>query len=116
LLSERPDLMNYAALGLGRTATPRAWLSIWSGLSSNADLVANVARITEPTLLIAAGRDREVFPADITAIGDAIASPDKHVETIAQARHYFEPEQGVHDGHVGAAMDLIVPWISERFA
>jgi dienelactone hydrolase len=116
LLSERPDLMNYAALGFGRTATPRAWLSTWSGLASNADLVANVARITEPTLLVAAGRDREIYPSDITAIDRAIASPDKRVETIAAARHYFEPEQGQHDGHVEAVMDLVVPWIAERFA
>lgn len=116
LLSERPDLMNYAALGFGRTATPRAWLSTWSGLASNADLVANVARIAEPTLLVAAGRDREIYPSDIEAIDHAIASADKRVETIAAARHYFEPEPGQHDGHVEAVMDLVVPWIAERFA
>ncbi|MGE5182566.1 MAG: hypothetical protein ACM31C_10910, partial [Acidobacteriota bacterium] len=116
LLSERPDLMNYAALGFGRTTTARGWLSTWSGLASHADLVANVARIAEPTLLVAAGRDREIYPGDIAAIGNAIASPDKRVETIAAARHYFEPEPGQHDGHVEAAMDLIVPWIAERFA
>jgi alpha-beta hydrolase superfamily lysophospholipase len=116
LLSERPDLMNYAALGFGRTATPRAWLSTWSGLASHADLVANVARITEPTLLVAAGRDREIFPADIAALDGAIASPDKRVETIAEARHYFEAEPGTHDGHVAALMDRVVPWIAERFA
>lgn len=114
LLSERPDLMNYAALGFGRTATPRAWLSTWSGLASNADLVANVARIAEPTLLVAAGRDREIFPGDITAIDRAIAAPDKRVETIAAARHYFEPEAGKHDGHVEQVMDIVVPWLSER--
>ncbi|HTL38459.1 MAG TPA: hypothetical protein VL326_35255, partial [Kofleriaceae bacterium] len=116
LLSERPDLMNYAALGLGRTATPRAWLSTWSGLASNADLVANVARITEPTLLVAAGRDREIYPSDIAAIDRAIASADKRVETVAAARHYFEPEPGQQEGHVEAVMDLVVPWIAERFA
>jgi len=116
LLSERPDLMNYAALGFGRTATPRAWLSTWSGLTSHADLVANVARIAEPTLLVAAGRDREIYPSDIAAIERAIAATDKRVETIAAARHYFEPEAGQHDGHVEAVMDLIVPWIAERFA
>ena len=116
LLSERPDLMNYAALGLGRMCSTKVWLSTWSGLSSNADLVANVARIAEPTLLVAAGRDREIYPADIAAISGAIASADKRIETIAGARHYFEPEPGQHDGHVGALMDLIVPWIAERFA
>jgi dienelactone hydrolase len=116
LLSERPDLMNYAALGLGRVVTPRTWLSTWSGLSSNADVVANVAGVAEPTLLVAAGRDREIFPADITAIARAIAATDKRVEAIAAARHYFEPEPGQHDGHVEPLMDLIVPWIAERFA
>jgi hypothetical protein len=116
LLSERPDLMNYAALGFGRTASPRAWLSTWSGLASNADLVANVARITEPTLLVAAGRDREIFPRDIAAIDQAIASPDKRVETLAAARHYFEPEPGQQEGHVESLMDIVVPWITERLA
>jgi dienelactone hydrolase len=116
LLSERPDLMNYAALGFGRTATPRAWLSTWSGLASNADLVANVARIAEPSLLVAAGRDREIFPADIAAIDRAMTSADKRVVTIDDARHYFEAEPGRNDGHVEALMDLVVPWIAERFA
>jgi alpha-beta hydrolase superfamily lysophospholipase len=118
LLSERPDLMNYAALGLARTCTPRAWLSTWSGLSSNADLVANVARIAEPTLLVHAGRDREIYPADIAAITNAMASPDRRVETIADARHYFEPEQPNErtTPHVEAAMNIVVPWIQERFA
>ena len=117
LLSERPDLMNYAALGLARTCTPRAWLSTWSGVSSNADLVANVARITRPTLLVHAGRDREIFPADIAAIGAAIAAHDKRLEVIADARHYFEPEPGQDRApHVEAAMDVLVPWIEERFA
>lgn len=117
LLSERPDLMNYAALGLARTCTPRAWLSTWSGLSSNADLVANVARIRVPTLLVHAGRDREIFPSDIAAIAGAMAAPDRRVETIAGARHYFEPELGGKTApDVDRCMDLVVPWIEERCA
>jgi pimeloyl-ACP methyl ester carboxylesterase len=116
LLSERPDLMNYAALGLARTCTPRAWLSTWSGLSSNADLVANVAKITTPTLVIHAGRDREIYPSDLEAIAGALASTDKRVEIIAGARHYFEPELGEKaTPHVEACMDIVVPWIQERF-
>lgn len=119
LLSERPDLMNYAALGLARTVTPRAWLSTWSGLSSKADMVANVARISPetPTLMVHAGRDREVFPADVKAIGDAITAKDKTIVTVEGARHYFESELGEKETpHVEKLMDAVVPWIEERFA
>jgi dienelactone hydrolase len=116
LLSERPDLMNYAALGLARTCTPRAWLSTWSGLSSNADLVANVAKIEEPTLAVFAGRDREILPGDVAAVTAAIGSSDKRVVTIEAARHYFEPEAGSKEGHVEALMDVVVPWLAERFS
>ena len=94
LLSERPDLMNLAALGFARTVTPRAWLSTWSGLSSNADLVANVARIAEPTLIVSAARDREIRPGDSASIFEACASKDKCLATIAGARH-----AGAEDPH-----------------
>jgi pimeloyl-ACP methyl ester carboxylesterase len=117
LLSERPDLMNYAALGLARTVTPRAWLSTWSGISSKADLAANAARIDVPTLMVHAGRDREVFPSDVRAISDAIAAKDKTIVTVEGARHYFEPDFGEKDApHVERLMDVIVPWIEERFS
>jgi hypothetical protein len=117
LLSERPDLMNFAALGLARTCTPRAWLSTWSGLSSNADLVQNARGIGEPTLVVQAGRDREVYPQkDFAAIAGAVVATDKQVVTVEGARHYFEPEPGEKTGHIEALMDLVVPWIEERFA
>jgi hypothetical protein len=116
LLSERPDLMNFAALGLARTSTPQAWLSTWSALSSNADLVANVARIREPTLIVAAGADREVLPrTDVLPIFEASASPDKRLVTIDGARHYFEPAPGNKESpDVDRLMDLVVPWIAEH--
>ncbi|MBX3219281.1 MAG: hypothetical protein KF795_02105 [Labilithrix sp.] len=113
LLTERPDLLDYAALGLGRTCTPRAWLSTWSGLSSRADLVANVARITEPTLLVTPSKDREILPGDAAAIERAIASPDRRAITL-EARHYFEAEPGAKDSDVDRLMDVVVPWIRER--
>jgi pimeloyl-ACP methyl ester carboxylesterase len=117
LLSERPDLMNVTALGFARTVTPRAWLSTWSGLSSNADLVANIAQIAEPTLIVHAGRDREIRPSDATLLLEACASKDKRLVTIEGARHYFEPEPGERDApHVDEAMNAIVPWIRERLA
>lgn len=118
LLSERPDLMNVAALGLARTCTPRAWLSTWSGLSSKADLVANVSSIRAPTLVVAAGRDREVLPeTDTAAVFGAVRAEDRTLVTIPGARHYFEPEPGEKASpHVDALMDVVVPWIQERLA
>src|SRR5207248_2167386 len=112
LLSERPDLMNHSALGLGRTVTPRSWLSTWSGLSSNADLIRNVANVAEPTLVVHAERDREVLPrADATAMYEASAAADKKLVVIEGARHYFEPEPGERTGHVDRLMDTVLPWI-----
>ena len=95
LLSDRPDLMNMTAMGFARTCTPRAWLSTWSGLSSNADLVANAARFDEPTLVAYAARDREVyFGRDVRPVFDACAASDKRLVRIDGARHYFEPDFG----------------------
>jgi pimeloyl-ACP methyl ester carboxylesterase len=118
LLSERPDLMNHAALGFARTVTPRAWLSTWSGLSSNADLVANVGRISASSLFVYAGRDREIYlGADIQPTFAAARAKDKELVRIADARHYFEPEPGEkHAPHVEELMNAVVPWIEERLA
>ncbi|MBX3226404.1 MAG: hypothetical protein KIT84_44720 [Labilithrix sp.] len=114
LLSERPDLMNYSALGLARTVTPRAWLSTWSGLSSRADLVENVARIREPSLLVTPTRDREVLPSDTHAIYAAMASPDKRAVSL-DARHYFEPPPGeTSGGDADRMLDVVIPWIHEH--
>lgn len=117
LLSERPDLMNMKLLGFGRICTPHAWLSTWSGLSSNADLVRNLAGIGQPTLVAQAGRDREIYPrTDAEPIFAAVAASDKTCVTIAGARHYFEPDFGQKDSpHTEELMDAIIPWIQERF-
>jgi pimeloyl-ACP methyl ester carboxylesterase len=118
LLSDRPDLMNMTAMGFARTCTPRAWLSTWSGLSSNADLVANAARFDEPTLVVHAARDRELyFDRDARPVFEACAASDKRLVRIEGARHYFEPDFGETAApDVERLMDVVVPWIEERFA
>ncbi len=116
LLSERPDLMNHSMPGFARTVTPRAWLSTWSALSSNADLTRTLPVIREPVLMVHAEKDKEIHPADVAAIRGAIASEDRQFHVIEGAGHYFEPPLGQTDApHVTALMDIVVPFIAERF-
>ncbi len=117
LISDRPDRANLGRLGFARTVTPEAWLSTWSGLSSRADLVANLPSVHVPTLIVHAARDRDIFPAtDHAPISAALGAPDAMTRTL-DARHYFEPEDpfATERPDVDALMDVIVPWIGERF-
>ena len=117
LLSDRPDLMNQALLGFGRICTPRAWLSTWSGVASNADLVRNLARIPTPTLVVHAGRDREITPrVDAAPIFAAVAAPDRTFVEQPGARHYFEPDFGEAEApEIERLMDTMIAWIRARF-
>ena len=116
LLSDRPDLMNFQLTGFGRIQTPDAWLSTWSGLSSNANLLRNGHAITEPVVVVNAGRDMDVYPQTHSrAIFDALASTDKTYIDFPNALHYFEPDAGEAD-NAGAQeqMAQLLPWLQER--
>lgn len=109
LLSDRPDLMNVKHLGFARVCTPRAWLSTWSGESSNADMLKTLPAITAPTLFISAGADREIYPESHTLpMVEAIAARDRTVVELADAGHYFQQHRADLTRH-------IVHWIEERF-
>ena len=116
LLSERPDLMNFQLTGFGRVQTPDAWLSTWSGLSSNANLLKNGHTITEPVVVVNAGRDMDVYPQTHSrAIFDALASQDKTYVNFPDALHYFEPGEGEADNAGALAqMALLLPWLQAR--
>jgi len=117
IFSPRPDLMNWKFFGFGRQATPHAWLSTWSGVSSHANQLHDLPQITEPTLFINAGKDQEIFPrTDAIPMFNAIAAKDKTYVDFPHARHYFEPEFGAREApDVERVMDVVVPWIVERF-
>jgi len=116
LLSERPDLMNFQLQGFGRMQTPDAWLSTWSGLSSNANLLKNAPAITEPVVVLHAGRDRDCYPlAHAKAILDAVGSGDKTFLEFPDRLHYFEPEEGEDPlAPVREQMGQLVPWLASR--
>jgi alpha-beta hydrolase superfamily lysophospholipase len=116
LLSERPDLMNFQVAGFGRVQTPDAWLSTWSGLSSNANLLKNGPAITEPVVVVNAGRDMDVYPETHSkAIFNALGSKDKTYLDFPDRLHYFEPEEGEADNS-GALEQMahLVPWLQSR--
>ena len=117
IFSSRPDLMNWKFFGFGRYATPHAWLSTWSGVSSHANQLRDLPQISEPSLFINAGKDQEIFPGtDAIPMFNAMAAKDKTYVDFPMARHYFEPEFGAREApDVEKVMNVVVPWIVERF-
>ncbi len=115
LFSERPDLMNFQFTGFGRLVTPAAWLSTWSGLSSNADFCRNIAQTQVPVLMANALRDKEIHPEDAQLMWSAVKSPDRtFIEEDAE--HYFEPAFGEKTApDVERLMQKVLPWVLERF-
>jgi alpha-beta hydrolase superfamily lysophospholipase len=116
LLSDRPDLMNFQLTGFARIQTPDAWLSTWSGLSSNANVFKNAPDVKEPVVVVHAGRDLDVYPRTHSqALFDALGSTDKTIIEFPNRLHYFEPDEG-EDENAGAIeqMSKLVPWLSSR--
>ncbi|MCW2758569.1 MAG: hypothetical protein JWO46_2315 [Nocardioidaceae bacterium] len=114
LFGRRPDLTNYGVVGFGRLATPEAWLSTWSGLSSRADLARCAPGVPVPVLLVELTGDQACFPADAERFASGFASSDvTHVRV--PGRHFGAPlRKGMTSGATlaGVAMN---DWMGERF-
>ena len=112
-----PIIGNYGPGGLARTMTPGAWLSTWSGLSSQADLPDTIAHVAIPTLLVYADGDCDIFPAEQRELLERSGAPDKQLVDLPWADHYLHPvgDEGrtLADPRV-RIIDLIVPWIEDR--
>ncbi len=114
-----PIIGNYGPGGLARTMTPRAWLSTWSGLSSQADLPDTIGHVTIPTLIVYADGDCDIFPAEQLELHEKSGAADKTLTELPWADHYLHPV-----GPEGAKLadpreriiDLIVPWMRDRRA
>jgi len=112
-----PIIGNYGPGGLARVMTPRAWLSTWSGLSSQADLPDTIQHVKVPTLIVFADGDCDIFPAEQKEIFEKSAAEDKELRTLPWANHYLFPV-----GSEGALLadprerliEMIAPWIEER--
>ena len=114
LFGRRPDLTDYGLVGFGRFATPDAWLSTWSGRSSNADFLRCAPGVRTPTLLIGLSGDQACFPRDLDAMADALGTADLTRTEVAGTHFGGAIRRGEPTGAALAAQ-RIGPWLAERF-
>jgi hypothetical protein len=113
LFGKRPDLINYGLTGFGRLTTPEAWLSTWSGLSSNADFARCAPGVTAPTLFIELTGDQAAFPSVSRQMIDALGAKDLTTATV-RGLHFGGPiTEGEPTGNDLAAAEII-DWLSKR--
>lgn len=114
LFGRRPDLTNYGLVGFARLSTPDAWLSTWSGPSSNADFVRCAPSVTVPSLFVELTGDQACFPEDASRMVEALGSVDK-TRVAIEGTHFGGPiRDGAPTGASLAAAD-IGAWLSEHF-
>ncbi len=114
LFSYRPDLSNYMEFGFARVCTPRAWLSTWSGVSSNADVVRNAPKVTVPSLVINYTGDNAIFPGDARAAFEALGASDKEIGSASGDHYGFGVGRQDRTG-APEALEKIVAWMKPRF-
>jgi len=113
LFGKRPDLINYGLTGFGRLTTPEAWLSTWSGLSSNADFVRCAPGVAAPTLFVELTGDQAAFPSDSRQMVDALGAKDLTTATVRGLHFGGSIAQGEPSGNELAATEII-DWLSKR--
>jgi pimeloyl-ACP methyl ester carboxylesterase len=106
----KPETVNNGPVGLARFSTLRAWLSQWSIDDSQADGVANAARIAAPLLVIENSADEVVPLPHPRLVFEAAGTSDKSYARIEGASHYYagQPEQ------LAEVTNLVFDWLGER--
>jgi hypothetical protein len=113
LFGKRPDLINYGLTGFGRLTTPEAWLSTWSGLSSNASFTRSAPGVTVPTLFIELTGDQAAFPADSRQMIEALGAEDLTTATV-RGLHFGGPIADSEPTGNELAATEIISWLSKR--
>jgi hypothetical protein len=114
LFGRRPDLIDYGQVGFGRLTTPEAWLSTWSGLSSNADFVRCAPGVTAPTLFVQVTGDQAAFPADSARMVAALGARDLTHRTLRGLHFGGAIAKGEPTGN-DLAGQAVSAWLEHRF-
>ena len=104
-----PHLINYGTVGFGRICSPDAWLSTWSGLSTNASFAKAAPHVTVPTLYLEFSGDQTLLPADADKLYDMIGAPEKERGVIS-GLHFGAALPGRRPG-IELAADAILDWL-----
>jgi hypothetical protein len=113
LWSPNPVTSNFGSVGFGRLCAPEAWLSTWSGLSSNAALEKTAPDVMVPSLLVEYTGDQTTFPQAIAQIFESIGSADKTHARIRGDHHGRPLAAGEEPGRYAASLE-IGAWLHER--
>lgn len=113
LWTHRPDLFNYGPFGFSRMVTPEAWLSTWSGLSSNASIPARAADVAVPAIFVSYTGDNGVFREGARLIFDSLASSDKRLVEVDGDHYGFAADDAKVSGR-DRAVDAIAQWLGEK--
>lgn len=110
-----PFTSNYGSVGFARVCSPEAWLSTWSGLSSNALLSKTARAIEQPTLLIEYTGDQACFPTVIADIYASLGASNKTHRRVRGDHHGRALAEGEEAGRYIAGR-LLQDWLREYFA
>jgi len=113
--SLRPDLTNYVDNGFARILTPRAWLSLWSGLSSRAVVLDNLSKVVVPTLIIGFTGDNAILPGTGRAVFERSPAADKQLHYVKADHFGFALPAHPHSGGRKEAGALVAAWLRDRF-
>jgi pimeloyl-ACP methyl ester carboxylesterase len=109
-----PLTSNYGSVGFARLCSPEAWLSTWSGVSSNALLSKTAPSITLPTLMIEYTGDQSCFPSISQGIFAAIGTSDKRHERV-RGDHHGRPLSPQEEPGRYIAGRIVQSWLRERY-
>jgi hypothetical protein len=104
-----PHLINYGTVGFGRICSPDAWLSTWSGISTNASFAKAAPHVTAPALYLEFSGDQTLLPADAGKLYDAIGAREKE-RGVIPGLHFGAALPGHRQG-VELAADAILDWL-----
>src|ERR1700730_2495799 len=104
-----PHLTNCGTVGFGRIASPDAWLSTWSGLSTNASFAKAAPHVKVPTLYLEFSGDQTLLPTDADKLCDAIGALDKECG-VSRGLHFGAALPGHRPG-IELAADAVLDWL-----